>query len=1062
MRNSMLLWGLLLFSINLSTKAQSQNVRIQFYDMYKKAVEDKTSIITSDHELYQQALNSGWFDHVKLGMANAEKYKVDSLINETSPLKSVSFDGGGTTCENIRPFSTSDGATYPAGVNTGIAQTGPYYSCLGSQPNPIWYYLKIKKVGDLHITETNSNGADVDFILWGPFSSIDVCNSLSANKVVDCSYSGSGTEYIDINSCNLGEYYILMITNFSNSATNITLKKSSGSAETDNDVLKLATPAVSSATYITNNGFTANWSRVSNASSYTIRIYQNSLLSKTVNSNNSSSDSIVITGLNANKNYTYTITAIGDNLNHFDSDESVPTSVRTYNTAKEIISFKIAGVEANISGDSITATVPYNTNIESIIPIVTVSDYAVYTPIGPQNFNSNAVYIVTAEDGSTKNYIITINKIPVPDLQITAIEIPNTVYADRQSTAIATITNKGTADITGKSWIDRIYMSMDQTFNKTNATLLATSRHSGGLKKDSTYVATFQFTAPADTLNLNRFFVETDVLDSVFESVQDNNVMASNWVKLLPNIINEEEYQILCRFFNTTSGLNWLTKWKISSDRINLANWYGVTFDAGNVTSISLPSNKIKGDFPIVLFTLPKLKQLNLSDNQLTEKIDSTLANLVILESIKTDSLTSLNLGQNYLTGEIPSMVSVFPRLQSLNLENNMLSTIRVPLPKYITNLNIQNQAITVDSVKLSVTPELVLPTICTYNHSSQSFDYHPYFSLLSNGNYIGNINYSGNNYHLYWNNPLGWTYESGQPLVLRQETGLSVGSTSTFKLLFKAGDANVDQQVDILDVQHSLNYLLGDNPQPFNFSAANTYKDTLITVQDIVRTVNIILSSVTDSTTATTIQKSKVANASPNHLYIANNNLVLDAVEPVSAMDVTLNDISDKQIRLMLGNSSFQLITRTLPEGGTRFIVFSPTGNEIKAGKTIIAELYNENVGISSAKLSDKSAKLVSVSLSNNVTTGLGNSSDLDFSVYTIFNRAVVTLPSAVEKLYASLYTIQGVMIDDRTIFDLPLGKYIIDYSSSALNTGVYILKLSAKSQGKVLNGNAKLIISK
>ncbi len=544
-------------------------------------------------------------------------------------------------------------------------------------------------------------------------------------------------------------------------------------------------------------------------------------------------------------------------------------------------------------------------------------------------------------------------------------------------------------------------------------------------------------------------------------SSTDYTIQVLGHQRLETNIIDDAEYKILKDFYNTSSGISWTNKWDISSDTINPKNWYGVSFSDGHVTSISLPSNQLRGDFPVVLFTLSKLRALNLYDNQLTGKIDSSIVNLALLKSLKTDSLTSLNLGKNLLKGQIPTLFNAFSRLLHLNLEGNKLSSIVAPLPTHITDLNLQNQEIAIDSVKLSITPELNLPSLCTYNHGGQSFDFHPAFSLLSKGSSIGNINYSGNKYHLSWINPLGWTYESGQPLVLRQQNGLATGTNSIFKLFFKSGDANIDQQVDILDVQHSLNYLLSDNPQPFNFSAADTYKDTTITVQDIVRTVNIILSSVPDTTT-TTLQKSKSAIVSANHLYIENNNLVLDAEESVSAMDITLLGISDKQFRLILSNSSFQMVARNLPGGGTRFIVFSPTGNEIKAGKTIIAELYNEKACLSRAKLSDKRARIVSVSLNKEDATGLEYLSDLNFSVYTLSGKAVVVLPTSVEKLRATLYTVQGIVLDDRILIDLPTGKTIIDYSSVGLCKGVYILKLSVKIQDKILNKNTKLIITK
>jgi len=252
----------------------------------------------------------------------------------------------------------------------------------------------------------------------------------------------------------------------------------------------------------------------------------------------------------------------------------------------------------------------------------------------------------------------------------------------------------------------------------------------------------------------------------------------------------------------------------------------------------------------------------------------------------------------------------------------------------------------------------------------------------------------------------------------------------------------------------------LGDNPQPFNFSAADTYKDTLITVQDIVKTVNIVLSS-TDSI-STNLQKSKMAVQSPNQIYIENNKLVLDIAQPVSAMDILLENINDKQLRLMLSSSKFQLIARNLPEGGTRFIIFSTTGNEIPTGKTIIAELYSENAGLTTAKLADKAAQPMLVTLTKTNVTGFENLMDIGSSVYCVAHKANVFLPQNVQKLRATLYSAQGIMLDDRIMEDLASGKLTIDYSSFGNKSGVYLLKISVNTKDGIRELNTKLIISK
>ncbi len=57
-------------------------------------------------------------------------------------------------------------------------------------------------------------------------------------------------------------------------------------------------------------------------------------------------------------------------------------------------------------------------------------------------------------------------------------------------------------------------------------------------------------------------------------------------------------------------------------------------------------------------------------------------------------------------------------------------------------------------------------------------------------------------------------------------------------------GDANCDGNVDVLDIITLVNYIMGQNPQPFCFGNADVNTDVQISVLDIIATVNIIMQS--------------------------------------------------------------------------------------------------------------------------------------------------------------------------------------------------------------------------
>jgi len=119
---------------------------------------------------------------------------------------------------------------------TGTASMGQY-SCLYSTPNPNWLAIGIAQNGSVHLTlnQVNSSGSpiDVDFALYGPYTSVSAgCPIGPSTPTVDCSYSGSATEYIDIASAVVGEVYILLVTNYNGSSGTISITPNSSSPST--------------------------------------------------------------------------------------------------------------------------------------------------------------------------------------------------------------------------------------------------------------------------------------------------------------------------------------------------------------------------------------------------------------------------------------------------------------------------------------------------------------------------------------------------------------------------------------------------------------------------------------------------------------------------------------------------------------------------------------------------------------------------------------------------------------------------------------------------------------
>lgn len=189
----------------------------------------------------------------------------------------------------INPFCTEDnpyGITYPSGLSGYASEflgSSPY-SCLASAPNPAWYYMQIGSPGNLLLRieqySLYNNSLDVDFICWGPFTASSqsdfenkLCNGAysldnlystaegtisipltSGNdmpgthcpangdhsngntggypvgNVVDCSYSFENIEWCYIPDAQIGQWYLLMITNYSGQYGTITFNSMEGSS----------------------------------------------------------------------------------------------------------------------------------------------------------------------------------------------------------------------------------------------------------------------------------------------------------------------------------------------------------------------------------------------------------------------------------------------------------------------------------------------------------------------------------------------------------------------------------------------------------------------------------------------------------------------------------------------------------------------------------------------------------------------------------------------------------------------------------------------------------------
>ena len=152
---------------------------------------------------------------------------------------------GNQTCAESDPFCTTDVVTFHVDASAGgVCESGPNYGCMTAytQRPPFWFHMKIAVAGTFTIQITNSNGLDLDFCAWGPFSDpITPCpNQLTSDKIIDCDSPWNTVQECTVPaSSQVNQYYLMVITKYSSGSTDITFQKipGSGPGETDCGIL---------------------------------------------------------------------------------------------------------------------------------------------------------------------------------------------------------------------------------------------------------------------------------------------------------------------------------------------------------------------------------------------------------------------------------------------------------------------------------------------------------------------------------------------------------------------------------------------------------------------------------------------------------------------------------------------------------------------------------------------------------------------------------------------------------------------------------------------------------
>ncbi len=461
--------------------------------------------------------------------------------------------------------------------------------------------------------------------------------------------------------------------------------------------------------------------------------------------------------------------------------------------------------------------------------------------------------------------------------------------------------------------------------------------------------------------------------------------------------------------------------WDLSSGMDCVPTLEGLTITNAHITGLDLSNGGISGDFPYVVFKLSYLQNLNLSGNNFSGDIETGLSAYMSSPDYPgVQSIESIDISSNNFTGNLGAFAAIFPELNRLMAQNNHIENIYPMISVKVETLNISNQVIIGKRV-LDMTEPLnkeqliaLIPTIMLYNHSAQNYTPTGTFSVMdqiTNPQWNAYISISGNDWSWYTNYSNVFRFTSDDELWL-------VNSKSHCQMplfiSFRQGDADFSSSVDVLDLQAIINYLFDDYSvnKPFNHTASDLYADNMITVQDIVLLVDLLLAD----EQAAYMSSHRIAAREHNQekesmLTWKNGELHLFSEKSVAAIDITVR--TDSEIEWLVPS---HFITTKATTDGQHAIIYSLLGNVFPSMTDIVIARSTDKMPVTVlATLSDIQANRISVgteTIPNEVPTDIENAAENGWKVGVIGGNVLIYSTESMDGMSWRMYDMQGNML--------------------------------------------------
>ncbi|MDO5614999.1 MAG: T9SS type A sorting domain-containing protein [Cruoricaptor ignavus] len=466
----------------------------------------------------------------------------------------------------------------------------------------------------------------------------------------------------------------------------------------------------------------------------------------------------------------------------------------------------------------------------------------------------------------------------------------------------------------------------------------------------------------------------------------------------------EEEYQAIISFYNSLEGENWTNKWSVESNNIHTERWYGISINEGHIISIVLPYNNLKGTLPNIWAKLPYLEKLDVSGNSITD-----------------------------MEAKLPQNIEFISDRQTTDL----------------------------GAIELDVDAVITIPTFNRYEHSSGLFAPQTYHIFIGDVNKTVTISEQG--LRLMDIQSI-WKISNPQSIELRQISGSARNSVLRYNLVFKLGDSNMDNAINVFDIQTTLNYILQNRVSFFNRSAADLNSDNKINVLDIVKLVNQIQTLGSTPTTGKYANHSaKTASETQKvELSIENGKLIMDTKSyTVASFEIILKNTDAANIKELISNLGYTVSVKN-QVGQVSILAYSMT-SELN-GRIELAETTSPDVTISSAMLSDIQANEIPYEIITDESLSTGNLV-VSQSIGSVINypnpfvdETTIELTSDTSgKAFLEVYDISGKRVVGKT-FVVNKGRNTQLFKRDILESGLYVYIIKVEGSTKVFTG--KMIV--